>query len=1305
MRKEFSQERRGGTGRGSVAAVTSTQADASVESGNAGQLPSEGRRQRTAVLVLGMHRSGTSALTGLIHRLGAKAPSTPLPAASDNPKGFAESARLLEVHNRILASAGSDWRDWTAFNPDWVHSPAAEPFVSELGQVFDQEYPDASFVAIKDPRICRFAPLWFEVLNERHIAALPIIAFRNPLEVAASLNARGGMPLMHGMLLWLRHVLDAERASRGMKRAFVDHRHVLEDWRAVAGDLRQRFGLRWPRYSPSVQAELDAWIDGSLHHQVATEKAALSRANVADWVRTTYATLLKISSNGETATALKTLDQVAAEFDRSSDVFGPFCHQYETKANWSSNERQKAVAARQAAEAKLQTSEARTAELQRMNDSTAQQLQSAEQQAAKLSQELAEAKKASEAKLQTLEARIAELQRASGTAAEQLTKSEQASAKASQLLAERTKASDAQVKTLEARVADLQQANADAARNLEKAKQDAAKADRQRLDTTRASETRIATLEARIAELQQAGVEAGESLARAEQEARASRELAADKLALEAAVAALEARTVELRAEAADVAGRLQKSEQHAAQLSDELAVRKAESDTAAQVLEARIAELQTANANAAELLSGSEQYVAQLKQQLSAEKRLADATARSLQARAAEAEQAAKVSAAQQVRISEISAAQAVAEERIAKLTAQASAAEKLAEAARTATPPVETNRKTAPAAQARSEPGQAQQAKPAPSAAVKAANGADSKPLPRSAAPPSSSVAPVAKIDPAATEIDLETVRPYFDREFYLRRYPDIARALDRGTLKNGDPLIHYVQFGGKEKRDPNPWFSSDFYLTTHPEVAKAGINPLVHYVAKGRAEGRAYSHFSAGAPLFDAFSSVLDMPPKAAEALLNERRSDLRQRLESGELGRMVERASELEPLVRHSSLAAIRAGMTPFRNEGLTGQIVAVHGLQKQADWKRAKAIVLIPWVHLSGATRIAGHLCHALARIYGPEEVVVVRTETSEFQFPEWFPPGCRHIDFAGQTERLRPESRARVLVEFLRSLCPAAIFNVNSRLMWDVMEPYGKALADSAALYAYLFCNDKNVHGDWVGYPVRNFHRYFDDFAAVITDSRYLATSLHRQFQLPPDQQGKLVTFDTPADATLQIAARVAAQANRRPQVFWAGRFDRQKRVDVAYEIARRMPDVDFRMWGEAVLDKTSGGMKVPANVVHEGVYQAFADLPLGECDAWLYTSEWDGVPNMLIEVAAAAVPLVGSLAGGTSDILAPDLSYPIADIEDAGAYVDAIRTILGKPETARENALKLREKIYRERNEAVYLDAVRQVLPKESLT
>ena len=76
-------------------------------------------------------------------------------------------------------------------------------------------------------------------------------------------------------------------------------------------------------------------------------------------------------------------------------------------------------------------------------------------------------------------------------------------------------------------------------------------------------------------------------------------------------------------------------------------------------------------------------------------------------------------------------------------------------------------------------------------------------------------------------------------FDSEYYLEQNPDVASALAGGSF-NGDPLLHYVEAGTTEGRDPNPYFDSDYYVTENPGVAESGLNPLEHYVLLGSSAG---------------------------------------------------------------------------------------------------------------------------------------------------------------------------------------------------------------------------------------------------------------------------------------------------------------------------------------------------------------------------------------------------------------------------------------------------------------------------------
>ncbi len=71
-------------------------------------------------------------------------------------------------------------------------------------------------------------------------------------------------------------------------------------------------------------------------------------------------------------------------------------------------------------------------------------------------------------------------------------------------------------------------------------------------------------------------------------------------------------------------------------------------------------------------------------------------------------------------------------------------------------------------------------------------------------------------------------------FDVDWYRKRYPDV---LESGM----NPLVHYIRFGAAEGRNPGPYFDGNFYLQRYPDVAEAGLNPLIHYAKWGAAEGR--------------------------------------------------------------------------------------------------------------------------------------------------------------------------------------------------------------------------------------------------------------------------------------------------------------------------------------------------------------------------------------------------------------------------------------------------------------------------------
>jgi glycosyltransferase involved in cell wall biosynthesis len=373
------------------------------------------------------------------------------------------------------------------------------------------------------------------------------------------------------------------------------------------------------------------------------------------------------------------------------------------------------------------------------------------------------------------------------------------------------------------------------------------------------------------------------------------------------------------------------------------------------------------------------------------------------------------------------------------------------------------------------------------------------------------------------------------------------------------------------------------------------------------------------------------------------------------------------------------------------------VSVLHGAQEAAGFRPARLVFVINRGRWGGGRRMEGHLTHALAHHVDPDEIVVLYTDESSEAPPGRYPDGIREIDFARLSSSLRPEEAQHALVMLLRSFDADAIINVNSRMMYHALRAYGAPLAVSERVFHVYFCNEQVATGWWRGWSLRYFYRTYDTAAGIITDSEHLARELAGRHRATAQEQERIHVFRAPVDASIPLAQIPSADPGRRPQVFWAGRWDRQKRIDDFFEIARQMPHVDFRMWGEAVMG--SERSLLPDNVEPMGRYGHFSELPLAEADLWLYTSAWDGVPSLLLEVAMTGVPIVGTRVGGTEEVLVDDGAWPIALEDGPDAYVRAIAEVLSDPGAARKRAQGLRKRMLRERTPEAFESYAVEVL------
>jgi O-antigen biosynthesis protein len=277
--------------------------------------------KQKAIVVLGMHRSGTSALTRVLSLCGATLPKQIVPPAPDNEAGFWEVAEIIAIHEELLASAGSRWDNVLEFPQSWFTSSIAESFKCRIINILHENFADAPLLVIKDPRMCRLVPLWLSVFNDFGAEPLFIFVIRNPLEVAASLEVRNGFLPAKSIMLWLRHFLAAERDTRGMKRVFISYEDLLNDWRGVIQRLSIELDIQWSKQPDSVEAEIDAFLSSQLRHHLVTHKEIVARTDIVSWVKTTFDWAMRATKG--LAAASEELDSVHEALLSADRAFAP----------------------------------------------------------------------------------------------------------------------------------------------------------------------------------------------------------------------------------------------------------------------------------------------------------------------------------------------------------------------------------------------------------------------------------------------------------------------------------------------------------------------------------------------------------------------------------------------------------------------------------------------------------------------------------------------------------------------------------------------------------------------------------------------------------------------------------------------------------------------------------------------------------------------------------------------------------------------------------------------------------------------
>jgi hypothetical protein len=200
------------------------------------------------VLVLGMHRSGTSTVTLALHRLGLSLgdPADLMPPGPHKPGGYWESSSLTRFNGALLTALGGSWFLPPALAPGWERHPRLAGDLERAKEVFDRVYDDGPWVW-KDPRNCLVAPFWYLTLPADPAV---VLVFRHPRHVRDALERGDGLNGEQALALWERYVRDALRHAAGRPVLVTESTELLRSPEAWFDRAREFLALLGAPASP-----------------------------------------------------------------------------------------------------------------------------------------------------------------------------------------------------------------------------------------------------------------------------------------------------------------------------------------------------------------------------------------------------------------------------------------------------------------------------------------------------------------------------------------------------------------------------------------------------------------------------------------------------------------------------------------------------------------------------------------------------------------------------------------------------------------------------------------------------------------------------------------------------------------------------------------------------------------------------------------------------------------------------------------------------------------------------------------------
>lgn len=500
---------------------------------------------------------------------------------------------------------------------------------------------------------------------------------------------------------------------------------------------------------------------------------------------------------------------------------------------------------------------------------------------------------------------------------------------------------------------------------------------------------------------------------------------------------------------------------------------------------------------------------------------------------------------------------------------------------------------------------------------------------------------------------DLNLLASTTLFDPEWYLQTYPD---------LRGLDPYVHFLKYGGIERRESSDRFNTSAYLAMYPDVDSRFINPLIHYLRQGQHEGR--SPGLSAAKIFAIDKTISDV--------------------------------EDLDPQIKNSQALHVERERLPANSSIPHGAVPLAWSEIFEQLHRDMRYLFFMPRMSRSDADSAALNLVKAAIIEHGPRSVLLIIVDCNQVEMIERLPIGAQILVLSDFDPGLSAAGRQRIVEMLIFSLLPFSMLNMDSEACWKAICAKGIAFHSMTKIYGSLPSRDYSADGCRLPTTLDHIRHCMPYLTKLYVDTVRLIDVLEGQYCVSAEYRSKFQLLRLPAALSESTVHHERPHAEA-PKILWTEDLGQQSNTDLLIRIIALLPEFQFQIYCSGETHQIATLRKLVAkknNVVLHGAFQSVSELPLDTISAILHTPRSDGTPARLISLASSGLPIIAGAVGSVPEIVDADSGWLIIDSENEFAYAKAIKEAITCPANVRKKSAHMMDKLRAERSWSVFLES-----------